>query len=151
MTVALADWLVTVREAATFVGVVAAMLVGVGAVAKLPWVNRPGAWLWRHLIAEPFAGWLDGVIAPHIEPLCQRLEGVEHEVRTNDGSSLRDVADRVEKGQERLGTQVAVLAAGVDVIRAECAGIRSTEVSIAGTVGDIARNTSTDRRDTDRE
>ncbi|MBK6858668.1 MAG: hypothetical protein IPG97_19515 [Microthrixaceae bacterium] len=55
-------------------------------------------------------------------------------MRTNDGSSLRDVADRTEVAMARLGNQIAIVSAGLDVmIRTEYTAIRSSaRRSLAG-------------------
>ena len=144
-----APWLITLRDSAIAVGAVAGALVTIAAAAKLPLISRPIRWLWAHLVADPLATWIDTVLDPHTAPLHDRLERVEHEVRTNDGSSLRDVADRTEVAMARLGDQIMALTAELDVIRTECTAIRSVDASIAGRVDDIARHTDTARRGPD--
>ncbi|MBK6857999.1 MAG: hypothetical protein IPG97_16005 [Microthrixaceae bacterium] len=150
MTADVAPWLITLRDSAIAVGAVAGALVTIAAAAKLPLISRPIRWLWAHLVADPLATWIDTVLDPHTAPLHDRLERVEHEVRTNDGSSLRDVADRTEVAMARLGNQIAIVSAGLDVmIRTEYTAIRSVDASIAGRVDDIARHTDTARRGPD--
>jgi hypothetical protein len=149
VTAHVAPWLHTLRDSAITVGAVAGALVTIAAAAKLPLISRPIHWLWAHLVARPLATWIDTILDPHTAPLHDRLERVEHEVRTNDGSSLRDVADRTEVAMARLGNQIAIVSAGLDVIRTECSAIRSVDASIAGRVDDIARHTDTARRGPD--
>lgn len=105
------SWVVTLRDASIAIGAVCGALLTIGAATKMPVVNRPIRWLWRNLVSDPVGGWLRGVLDHHAEPdrarivevagqvadIAGRLEVVEHEVRTNDGQSLRDVADRVEQ------------------------------------------------------
>lgn len=119
------SWVVTLRDASIAIGAVCGALLTIGAATKLPVVNRPIRWLWRNLVSDPVGGWLRGVLDHHAEPdrerteqvaaqvaelsgqvaglaeqasaSAERLASVEHEVRTNDGQSLRDVADRVER------------------------------------------------------
>ena len=96
------------REAAATIGVLAGALVALGAVAKLPLVNRPGRWLWHHIVADPLTAWVDGILYQHTRPLYDRIAVVEHEVRTNDGSSLRDVADRSESAARQIAEHLGL-------------------------------------------
>lgn len=74
--------------------VVAAALVAIVAAARLPMISRPGRWIWRRLIAEPFATWvhalLDAWAEKRIDP---RLDALEAQFRNNGGSTLRDRVD----------------------------------------------------------
>lgn len=99
----LAPWIVTLRDTALAIAAVAGALVTLATAAKVPVVNRPVRWFWRRLVADPVGRWIEGVLDRHAEPdraeaaeMHRRLKLVEHEVHTNDGQSLRDVADRVE-------------------------------------------------------
>lgn len=108
MIAALSPWLVSLRDSALAVAAVCGALVTIVAAAKLPLVQRPVLWVWRRLVAEPLAAWIDGLLHQHTQPLHDRLSAVEHEVRTNNGSSLRDVADRVELLAGEIATRVGV-------------------------------------------
>lgn len=115
------SWVVTLRDASIAIGAVCGALLTIGAATKLPVVNRPIRWLWRNLVSDPVGGWLRGVLDHHAEPdrlridalgeqlvqVADRLGVVEHEVRTNDGQSLRDVADRVEQMTAGLARKYA--------------------------------------------
>jgi transcriptional regulator GlxA family with amidase domain len=100
---ALSPWLATLRDTAIAIAAICGALVTIAAAAKLPFINKPIHWLWREMVSDPMRNWLGGVIEEHFTPDRDRLTAmeaklaiVEHEVRTNDGQSLRDVADRVE-------------------------------------------------------
>lgn len=85
-------------------------LLTAAAAAKAPVVRRPVRWLWRRLVSEPLGGWVHGLFDRALaedraravraderaDEMHDRLKVVEHEVLTNDGESLRDVAERVE-------------------------------------------------------
>lgn len=107
MILAIASWLAGLRDWAI-------ALTALAVVFKLPFVNRPIRWVLHQLVGEPVSDFLKHVLDQHAEPdrarmtlVEQRLIGVEHEVRTNQGESLRDVADRTEQLAiviaERLG------------------------------------------------
>lgn len=91
------------RDFALNVAAVAGMFVALGACAKIPIVNRPGKWLITTLITAPVTRLhhrsLDDWAEAGLRPAMNRIE---HEMRTNDGSSLRDVADRVERSTARI-------------------------------------------------
>lgn len=82
-------------------GVIAAGLAGLG------WLLRTTTKFVRRLLGvtdvilgsdkhQPLADRLDALEASNQAKL-DRLDAIEHEVKTNNGSSLRDVADRVEQ------------------------------------------------------
>lgn len=98
------EWVQTLRDSAIAIGAVCGALLTIAAATKLPLVNRPIHWMWRQFVSEPLDNWFGRVLAKHAEPdrvrlaeIDERLKVVEHEVRTNDGQSLRDVNDRVER------------------------------------------------------
>lgn len=103
------EWAQTLRDSAIAVAAVAGAMLTIAAAAKLPIVSRPIRALWRSLVGDPVGDWLGRVLDHHAEPdrvvtrdLLQRMKAVEHEVHTNDGQSLRDVADRVEVLAQQL-------------------------------------------------
>lgn len=103
-------WLATLRDSAIAIGAVLGALLTAAAAAKAPVVRRPVRWLWRRLVSEPLGGWVHGLFDRALaedraralraderaDEMHDRLKVVEHEVLTNDGESLRDVAERVE-------------------------------------------------------
>lgn len=95
--------LITLRDVALSVAAVAGAIVAIAACAKIPVINRPGKWLITNLITGPVARAhhrsLDDWAETGLRPAIARIE---HETRTNDGSSLRDVADRVEASTQRI-------------------------------------------------
>lgn len=110
MTVyALSSWVASLRDSAIAIAAVCGALVTIAAAAKLPVINKPIHWAWRGFVSDPMRNWLGTVIHEHLAVDRERmtsieakLESVEHEVRTNDGQSLRDVADRVEAMAAKL-------------------------------------------------
>lgn len=108
MIAALSPWLVSLRDSALAVAAVCGALVTIVAAAKLPLVQRPVLWVWRRLVAEPLAAWIDGLLHQHTQPLHDRLAVVEHEVIRNDGSSLRDAADRTEAQVHRISAHLGL-------------------------------------------
>lgn len=98
------EWVQTLRDSAIAVAAIAGAMLTIAAAAKLPIVSRPIRALWRSLVGDPVGDWLGRVLDHHAEPdrirlaeIDERLKVVEHEVRTNDGQSLRDVNERVER------------------------------------------------------
>lgn len=116
--------LVSVRDILTALAAITASAL---VLAKAPGLRRMTSWLWRRNVAEPAAAGLSRVVGEVVEgrfdQIDKRLESIEwqakgaddvlaevrHEVRTNNGSSLRDVADRSEKGLADLSHQVGQL------------------------------------------
>lgn len=103
------SWVLTLRDSAIAIGAVCGALLTIAAAAKLPIISRPIRSVWRSLVGDPVASWLGDVLDHHAEPdrvvardLLARMKAVEHEVHTNDGQSLRDVADRVEVLAQQL-------------------------------------------------
>lgn len=94
------------------IGVTSASLTAIAAAARLPWISRPGRWLWRRLIVEPFATWVrhqldswaDDRIKPELEPIKERLDNLEAQHRRNGGRSTRD---RLEAIAEATGATPA--------------------------------------------
>ena len=119
MIVALSPWVESLRDSSSAVAAVAGALVAIAAAAKLPLISRPIRWAWSHLVAPPLAAWMDGVLHGHTQPIHDRIMTVEHEVRTNDGSSLRDVADRIELVARDTATQNGVMATQIDEMRTQ--------------------------------
>lgn len=73
------------------VGAAAAALTATLLFVGLVWRSRPMRWVWRRLVAEPFASWFRAQIAHEIEP---RIAEVRAELRPNGGSSFRDEMNR---------------------------------------------------------
>lgn len=97
--------LASVREAATLIAALAAVPVALAAASRVPIIRLPGQWIWRRLVTEPVTAWMHRALDS--SPLGQRVASIEHEVRTNDGSSLRDVADRTETAMGRVEERLA--------------------------------------------
>jgi hypothetical protein len=93
----------TLRDFAVLVAALAGAIIAVASVAKIPVINRPIRWLFHTLIADPLSKAhhrsLDDWAETGLRPAIHRIE---HEIQTNDGSSLRDVADRVEESTRRI-------------------------------------------------
>jgi len=114
------EWVLTLRDSAIAIGAVCGALLTIAAAAKLPVINKPIHWAWRGFVSDPMRNWLGTVIHEHLAVIHEhlavdrermtsieaKLAVVEHEVRTNDGQSLRDVADRVEAMAEELISDV---------------------------------------------
>ncbi len=113
-----------IRDVATLIAAVAAAPVALAAASRVPVIRRPGQWLWRRLVAEPVTVWAHRTLDE--SPLGRRLEAVEHEVRTNDGSSLRDVADRTEAGMGRIEQRLADGDEHLASLDGQVAAVRST-------------------------
>ena len=85
--------------------IIAAALVAIVAAANLPMISRPGRWLWRRLVAEPFATWTHGVLDAWADrSVNPRLDALEAQFRNNGGSTLRD---RVDATAEAVGAAPA--------------------------------------------
>ncbi len=90
------------------IGVMSASLTAIAAAARLPWISRPGRWLWRRLIAEPFGAWVrhqldawaDDRIKPELEPIRERLDNLEAQHRRNGGRSTRDRLEAIATAVE---------------------------------------------------
>ena len=113
---ALTPWIATMRDTAIAIGAVCGALLTIAAATKLPFVSKPLRWLWRELVSDPLRHWLGALIEEHFTPdrarmvlMEQKLAVVEHEVRTNDGQSLRDVADRNEATAKRMEEMAQIL------------------------------------------
>jgi len=93
----------SLRDFAVLVASLAGAVVGLAACAKIPVISRPVHWLVRTLVTEPLSKAhhrsLDDWAETGLRPAMARIE---HEIRTNDGSSLRDVANRVESSVDRI-------------------------------------------------
>lgn len=103
------EWVLTLRDSAIAIGAVCGSLLTIAAAAKLPVINKPIHWAWREFVSDPMRNWLGTVIHEHLAVDRERMTSieaklavVEHEVRTNDGQSLRDVAGRVEAMAKEL-------------------------------------------------
>jgi hypothetical protein len=83
-----------VTDVAAFCGALLVVVTFLAAISRLRWVR----WTWRHLISDPLAGWLRGVVLDgarewHAEAVEPRLSAIEAQLRTNGGSTLRDVVE----------------------------------------------------------
>lgn len=83
-----------VTDVAAFCGAVLVVITFLAAISRLRWVR----WTWRHLISDPLAGWLRGVVLDvvrewHAEAVEPRLSAIEAQLRTNGGGTLRDAVD----------------------------------------------------------
>ena len=87
------------------VGAGAAALTATLLFVGLVWRSRPMRWVWRRLIADPFAGWLHSVakraateaVAEETSQLKQDVAEVKAEVTYNHGTSLKDAVRRIEQ------------------------------------------------------
>lgn len=83
-------------QAAGTVVALAATATALGALSRL----RPVRWLWHQLVACPLSRWFRGevneVIDLRLRPVNERLDRIDEQLHPNQGSSLRDVADRIE-------------------------------------------------------
>lgn len=71
--------------------VIAAALVAIATAAKMPWISRPGRWLWRRLVAEPVAAWFHRVLDAWADrAITPRLDALEAQFQRNGGSSAKD-------------------------------------------------------------
>lgn len=99
-------WLITVAGGLTVLGV----------AAKTPMVNRPGKWLYRTVVVDPFTQWLRRTTevtleaSPTLNRLSDQVESVRHEVLPNNGGSLRDrvedIADQCVDLRDRLDQHI---------------------------------------------
>lgn len=83
-----------VTDVAAFCGAVLVVITFLAAISRLRWVR----WTWRHLISDPLAGWLRGVVLDgarewHAEAVEPRLSAIEAQLRTNGCGPLRDAVD----------------------------------------------------------
>lgn len=81
-------------DVAAFCGSILVVVTLLAALSRLRWVR----WIWRHLISDPLAGWLRGVVLEgarewHAEAVEPRLTAIEAQLRTNGGGTLRDAVD----------------------------------------------------------
>ena len=93
----------TLRDFAVLVAALSGAVIAVASAAKVPVINRPIRWLVHTLVSDPLSkahhrslnDWAETGLRP-------AMARIEHEIQTNDGSSLRDVADRVESSVDRI-------------------------------------------------
>jgi hypothetical protein len=81
----------------------ATIAAAAAAVAGLAYLARSFAGTTRRMLAVSDV--ILGREGEHL-PLAQRLDSIEHELHTNNGSSLRDVADRLEQVQQEMKTDL---------------------------------------------
>ena len=90
------DALVT---SAAIIASVAAIVTALGVIAKSPF-GRPLKWIWRRLVADPLAGWLE-------REARRVVADVVHEklMTPNGGASLADVAREIHNIRRQLGIE----------------------------------------------
>jgi hypothetical protein len=98
-------------DIAAFCGAVLVVLTFLAAVSRLRWVR----WAWRHLVSDPLAAWLRGVILDgarewHQEAVEPRLAAIEAQLLTNGGTTLRDVVDAAARDAREAKAWVRRLA-----------------------------------------
>lgn len=76
---------------ATVCGALAVILTFIALVSRLRWIR----WAWRHLVSDPLGVWFrrnisEVVVNVHSALVDPRLAAIEKELKTNDGSTLRD-------------------------------------------------------------
>lgn len=100
----------------TVCAAVTAMIVAVGGVAKLP----PVRWLWRRIVAEPFATWTRDRVLEVVDPLRDQMDRVVARVdevadRTDEvaATTTEHMADEQERW-ESIDSQLGAIVEAVD-------------------------------------
>lgn len=93
-----------------YAGALVAISAAVVAI-KVVTGGGPFKWLWDRLIHQPVREGLREVIVAEVSPF---LRAVEAELTTNDGSSLRDAVNRLEKQGLILENQIDKVQEGVN-------------------------------------
>ena len=93
-------------------GKVAGVVIALVAVSKVPGISKPVRYLWRVLIADPFATWLRVEVNPILDaklhPVIDRLDRIDGAVnhRSEGGTTMsEDVAETRERVERIEGRQ----------------------------------------------
>lgn len=109
------------------------LLAFTAAVSRLRWVR----WIWRRLVSGPLGEWTekrigggvqrfhDDRVQPAIDKIQADIADIRKELKTNDGSTLRDAIVRTERTADRAESVARQIAAGQGI--ALPAGVDPTE------------------------
>ena len=98
-------------EAASWIGALAAIVAGLGVIAKARYIGRPLRWLWRHLVSEPLAGWFKGEVLTVVKVEVEQTVQAQFDrlMQPNSGKSLYDLAaalGRIERAQKAAHPEI---------------------------------------------
>lgn len=140
MTEALAPVIVALRDWAVAMGAFAASIVALATALRLPQIGRPLRYVAHYLIVHPLQIALRPIIHEAIDS-SPAVVAVRLELERNDGSSIKDAVDRIERrlelGDHAMGALREQLAEDGRRLDLQCDTLRQQSAMLARLTGAV--------------
>lgn len=135
-----AELVTMLRDWALAVGAVSGALVAIAAALRLPLIGRPLRYIAHYLIVHPLQIALRPIIHEAIDS-SPAVVAVRLELERNDGSSIKDAVDRIERrlelGDHAMGALRERLAEDGRRLDLQCDTLRQQSAMLARLTGAV--------------
>lgn len=135
-----AELVTMLRDWALAVGAVSGALVAIAAALRLPLIGRPLRYIAHYLIVHPLQIALRPIIHEAIDS-SPAVVAVRLELERNDGSSIKDAVDRIERrlelGDHAMGALREQLAEDGRRLDLQCDTLRQQSAMLARLTGAV--------------
>lgn len=135
-----AELVTMLRDWAVAVGAVSGALVAIAAALRLPLIGRPLRYIAHYLIVHPLQIALRPIIHEAIDS-SPAVVAVRLELERNDGSSIKDAVDRIERrlelGDHAMGALREQLAEDGRRLDLQCDTLRQQSAMLARLTGAV--------------